>query len=617
MVPRFRCGPILFCLLLLLHPAHGEPPSVTCAWNAPTTYSGGAPVPPWLVPSYNIYRGSKSDGSDAVQINVAPISSPTYVDTSIASDQVYYYAVTAFDPSTGTEGARSSFLRFATSSDEAISSPGNSDQAIQFVPIVLASAGVGDAFYTSEMTLANRSAQAAGLDFDYRAAFGEGSGTVSDVLAPGQQLIHPDSIDYLRSLGMPIPPSGDQGGTLTIRYSGLSSSNGVAVIVRTTTAVANGRCGLAYPGITRDAVLRSPSVLCGLRQNGNDRSHVAIQNAGTAADGNVTLRLTIYSGDAVMPSLATLPDQVLTPGEFRQINDILVSNGLGLDNGYVRVQPVAGTAPYYAYGVINDQVNSDGSFVPPIQENLLYGRSGLTLPAVVEIGSYSTELIVTNWSPTEKILNCQWVSPAIQTSDSTARFSLKVNPSEQLLLTDIVQRLRDSGVKGVAPRGRSFAGALFASVSSGDLGGLSLAARTTTPGAGGRFGLFYASVPNGLASAASAWIYDLQQNALNRSNLALVNTGETDRSADTFEIEIFDGGTGAKVTTIGGVTVPAKGWLQISSILTQYAPNISQGYARVSRVQGNNPFIAYAVLHDGAAQGQGTGDGAFLTGWLE
>jgi len=567
-----------------------------------------------LILSYNIYRGNKSDGSDAVRINVAPISAPTYVDTSITPDQVYYYAVTAFDPSTGTEGARTSFLRFATSSDETISNPGHSDQAIQFVPIVLSSAGVGDAFYTSEMTIANRSAQPAGLDFDYRAAFGDGSGTVSDVLAPGQQLIHSDSIDYLRSLGMPIAPSGDQGGTLTIRYSGLPSSNDVAVIVRTTTEVASGRCGLAFPGMTRDAVLRGPSVLCGLRQDGKDRSHVAIQNAGTAADGNVMLRLTIYSGNAAIPSVTTLPDQVLTPGEFRQINDILISNGLGLDNGYVRIQPVSGTAPYYAYGVINDQVNSDGSFVPPIQENLLYGRRGLTLPVMVETGSFSTELIVTNSSPTEKILNCQWVSSAIQTNDSTARFSLKVKPSEQLLLTGIVQRLRDSGIKGIAPRGRSCAGALFASVSSGDLGGISLAARTTIPGAGGRFGLFYASVPNGLASAANAWIYDLQQNAQNRSNLALVNTGETDRSADTFEIEFFDGETGRKVTTIGGLTVPARSWLQISSILAQYAQNISQGYARVSRIQGNNPFIAYAVLHDGAAQGQGTGDGAFLTG---
>jgi len=48
-------------------------------------------------------------------------------------------------------------------------------------------------------------------------------------------------------------------------------------------------------------------------------------------------------------------------------------------------------------------------------------------------------------------------------------------------------------------------------------------------------------VPYGSASVESAWIYGLQQNAENRSNLALVNTGEIDDSSSTFEITIYDG----------------------------------------------------------------------------
>ena len=58
--------------------------------------------------------------------------------------------------------------------------------------------------------------------------------------------------------------------------------------------------------------------------------------------------------------------------------------------------------------------------------------------------------------------------------------------------------------------------------------------------------------------------------------------------------------------------LPARRWRQINRLLAQYAPEISQGYVRVRQTSGNNPFIAYGVINDGAAPGQRSGDGAFL-----
>src|SRR5678815_2644925 len=101
-----------------------------------------------------------------------------------------------------------------------------------------------------------------------------------------------------------------------------------------------------------------------------------IQNTGTTADGDIVLRLTVISGNQAAPVSQSLPNEILSPGEFRQITEILNSNGLSLTNGYVRIERVSGTAPYFAYAVINDQVTSDGSFVPPILENALGGRTG-------------------------------------------------------------------------------------------------------------------------------------------------------------------------------------------------------------------------------------------------
>ena len=132
-----------------------------------------------------------------------------------------------------------------------------------FVPIVLSSTGLNDSFFTSELVLTNRGLTDANLQFTYKAAFGGGDGTASASLAAGQQRIIPDAISYLRSIGIPIPASGNRGGTLAVHFS---SAEG-AVTVRTTTALAAGRAGLAYPGVPITTSLTGTSYLCGLRQN--------------------------------------------------------------------------------------------------------------------------------------------------------------------------------------------------------------------------------------------------------------------------------------------------------------------------------------------------------------
>jgi hypothetical protein len=190
--------------------------------------------------------------------------------------------------------------------------------------------------------------------------------------------------------------------------------------------------------------------------------------------------------------------------------------------------------------------------------------------------TFTTELVVTNWTSAKKTLQCSYVADGIQPAGSTASFTIEINPQEQLILPNFVQRLRDSAVSGVGPKGPSFVGAMFAEVANEDLSGISLAARTSAPGGGGRYGVFYASVPTGMASTTSVWICGLQQNAENRSNLALVNTGATDGSADVFRIELLDGETGQKVNTIEA-TVNPKGWKQIGTILAQHAPGTMQG----------------------------------------
>ena len=476
-----------------------------------------------------------------------------------------------------------------------------------FVPIVLRSQGrTPGAFFTSELTLTNRGTTTATVNYTYTAAFGGGSGTAVDALVPGRQRIVPDAIAYLTSLGVPIG-SGPAGGPLVVDFSNLSSPSDAAVTVRVSTPVEEGRAGLAYLGLDPNGLLTGPAFITGLRQNSQDRSNLAVQNAGGSGEERITLRVTVFSGDPTAPVRSmVLPDRTLPPGGFYQYNRIL--NEAGFDNGYVKVERVEGTAPYYAYGVINDNFNSDGSFVFPLTESSLVGTSGQTLPVIIETASFQSELTVTNFSASDKTVDFNFVADAVETRDDTASFSLKLTAGEQRILPDIVERLRRQEVAGIGRVNRAFVGALSATPAEGDLSGIVIGARTGAPDKrGGQYSLFYNGVPYGSASIESAWLYGLQQNAENRSNLALVNTGEIDDSSSTFEITIYDG-SGESEPRTKSVTLGPRRWTQENGILGK----VRQGYVQVRKTSGNNPFVTYGVINDGGRPGQRSGDGAFL-----
>ena len=93
----------------------------------------------------------------------------------------------------------------------------------------------------------------------------------------------------------------------------VADSSTVSVVTRTTTAVPEGRVGLAYPGIAENEGFQEAVYLCGLRQNDQDRSNVAFQNMGAPDDGPITLRTTVFSGEADDSSPRELKDVTLKP----------------------------------------------------------------------------------------------------------------------------------------------------------------------------------------------------------------------------------------------------------------------------------------------------------------
>ena len=497
---------------------------------------------------------------------------------------------------------------------------GPADTMTQFVPVVLDAMGKRTSHFTSELALTNRGADAAMLNFTYTAEAGGGSGTATDMLGPHQQMIRPNAIDYLRDLEVPIPETGNRIGTLRVDVSG-SSDTGVVVRTTTPTAVPAGRAGLAYPGVPQNEGFHDEVVyLCGLRDTRGDRSNVAIQNMGS--EGSITVRTTVFSGNPADPTGEMLEDMTLGPGEFHQFNEVLNKAGKAdpMFGGYVSVERVEGMAPFYAYGVINDNANSDGSFVFPVSAASLEGAMGQTLPALVESGAFATELTLTNFSAQPKSVRFSVTHERIETTDNTAGFGpLPMLPGQQLILPHALAYARQTLGLNV-PMG--LVAPLIASADGGDLSGVVIGARVVAPAdaedpSQGQYGVFYTAVPQGQGFTTSAWVDGLQQNEENRSNLALINTGEVDTSASVFELDIYDGETAMMVKTVTMdeeplTMVPAKGFRQINGILAKHAPGTTQGYVRIRKVSGANPFLAYGVVNDGGAPGQRTGDGAYI-----
>ena len=303
-----------------------------------------------------------------------------------------------------------------------------------------------------------------------------------------------------------------------------------------------------------------------------------------------------------------LDDVELEPGGFHQFSGLLGS----VENGYVKVERVEGEAPFYAYGVINDQANSDGSFVFPVTAGSLEGKRRQTLPVIVETRDFTSELTVTNFSEEPRTLDFEFVSDQIQGEDKRVVFSMDLEAGEQQIVPELVEALRREEMAGLGSRRGFYLGALFVTAEERNLSGVVIGARTSSVGGGGRYGVFYNAVPGGEGFVREAWVDGLQQNEENRSNLALVNTGEVDDSPSVFHLEIYNGETGMLEETVVTRPIPARGWHQIDGILLRAGPEIRQGYIRIEKMSGENPFLAYGVVNDGGAPGQRSGDGAYL-----
>jgi hypothetical protein len=129
-------------------------------------------------------------------------------------------------------------------------------------------------------------------------------------------------------------------------------------------------------------------------------------------------------------------------------------------------------------------------------------------------------------------------------------------------------------------------------------------ARTSTPNpdttGGGSFGFFYPAAARGGGARTFAVIPALTQDATTRSNLAVVHLGGGSESALTLSVQLYDATTGVPAGDPLSVTLQPNDWVQWSRILdlAGATPGTTKAVAVITRVSGDDTWLAYGVLND-------------------
>ena len=486
--------------------------------------------------------------------------------------------------------------------------PAGSPGSLGFVPIVLDVVGL--AHYTSELQLTNLGADSTTVKLSYAGSIGSGSGDVQETIPAGQQVVFPDAISHLRSKGVPIPTSGNQGGPLLLS----APAAGVRATVRTSADTVApqpvGRAGLAYTDIDPASSSATKLYVYGLRTNDADRSNLAVYNMG---QDSVSLKVTLVSGDdgRTFDVTAGVPLSLPAYGWY-QYGDALLLKAAGFSSGYAIVERVTGSGPFGAYGVVNDQKTNDGSFIPA-----LFGTqsgSRLTLPVLVETSAFESELILTNRGSATETFTLRYVESLSPAKGAGGTTSVEVGAGRQRIIPNAIDFLRSKGV-AIGARGEaSYAGSLQLQVSGVGLENVFAGARTSSiSAAGGQFGLFYPAFDSSQEASGQAFILGLKADAFNRSNVAVIHTGAEGPGPITLELQVLDGSEGGKPAGQPlSVTLNPGEWAQPSRFFAN--ARVPNGYVRIRRTAGTAPWYAYGVINDGGNPGERTGDGAYVPG---
>jgi hypothetical protein len=229
--------------------------------------------------------------------------------------------------------------------------------------------------FRSELILANATLQSATFVLDYVESISPAAGAGGSLLVtlrPREELIIPEAIDWLRTNRVAIGPKdgASYGGSLTVTVTPQAAAGAFAGARTASASPAGGQFGLFTPCLTPQQLAWSEAWVYGLRADAENRSNVAVIHAGTAADGPLVLQLQAFDGDGGGVARGEPLSVSLAPGQWAQPANFFWNSGVA--NGWVKVTRTSGSAPWLAYGVVNDggspgERTGDGAYVPMVK----------------------------------------------------------------------------------------------------------------------------------------------------------------------------------------------------------------------------------------------------------
>ena len=226
--------------------------------------------------------------------------------------------------------------------------------------------------FRTELVLANRGTSPVSLTLDYRESLSPSlgaGGAATITLSPREQRIVPEALAWLRGLGVAAGPPGAASYAGRLRVAAASPAPIHAAARVSSPSPGGGAYGVFLPGIASGEEAAEEAVVTGLRADAEVRSNVAFVHSGPAGSGPVTLELQLFDGEAGGAAAGAPRTVRLEEGSWAQLGDPL--RALGVRSGWARVRRTGGSAPWLAYGVLNDgaapdQRTGDGAYVPAV-----------------------------------------------------------------------------------------------------------------------------------------------------------------------------------------------------------------------------------------------------------
>ena len=137
------------------------------------------------------------------------------------------------------------------------------------------------------------------------------------------------------------------------------------VLARTSTpGPSGGSYGVAYAAVPEGGGSRAPALVTGLVSSTAARSNLAVVHTRGGSEAPLTLQVVLYdatTGQAVGDTLTA----TLNPGDWYQWSNVLQKANVpaGTTAAYAVVTRTSGDDTFLAYGVLNDAITSDGSWL--------------------------------------------------------------------------------------------------------------------------------------------------------------------------------------------------------------------------------------------------------------